>query len=568
MKHPIIHLLLPILALAASLCGCRKELPATAESTVTDTVPYTVTVREGPATRAGLDGDGHYIFETGDRLFVTGGEGKVYGALDLLSGAGQTTAVFEGVLICTDGFELAGDTPLSATLVGSVDRIHEPGAGIITATAYPADEYAADLADAIRKFSHFTGSGSYGEHSFTLHQQSAFLTLFLSFDGRGLSGEEELEIALVNGDAAGRTVRMKPAIAHDVAAVSCVLPFPDQYLLSQTATITVSRGETPLVSFADFQADKTLDANHYYTVSRTSAFYGAPVLILPPTEDYNDGQQFPVRVALDPGADDTDKQLITSDFKIRIHIILPDGSEQSQDVAPGPLAAGAEDLDPETFLNTILNGGDKLGTSGEYQFKLELSQDNGATWAQVGKTVRMKVLRSKYEPNREAWSDMVGALAEGDFVEAKIAVNRDKKLAHILGFGTVLEGAWAAVDAALFYYPAELNNYYLRFHGRHANTHTLGQAQIDAKFDFESETSVWKGKRLVLRFDYSGIYWNEGDISRPTENSSGSVSDASRDNYLSTYRAWFGADNLAVGSKEGNNRSSAYYEYIRVVRYE
>ena len=139
-----------LMAPLALLLSCVKE--RTEQEVPTGrTIHYRATVTEGAETRATVNGNNQYTFQEGDRLFVsntdTGKEGWLSGVLTLVSGDGQTTAVFEGDLTLDTGdhntqkedFYLENAT-LSATLVSTADVIHNSTTGALN--EYPTNEYA------------------------------------------------------------------------------------------------------------------------------------------------------------------------------------------------------------------------------------------------------------------------------------------------------------------------------------------------------------------------------------------------------------------------------------------
>ena len=172
-----------LLMLATLVLSCTREPLTRLESTENGfkTFHYKVQVSSYDDTRATTaDNNTKYVFQATDSLYVNSidpntGEDQLFGVLNLVSGSGETTAFFEGDLVGVNEFEPASDTPINVTLVSSGDRIHTTGGGKLTGTSYPANEYAADLAEAVQKFSHFTCSTTFGATHFTLSQNTSFL---------------------------------------------------------------------------------------------------------------------------------------------------------------------------------------------------------------------------------------------------------------------------------------------------------------------------------------------------------------------------------------------------------
>ena len=105
---------------------------ATTTATEWKTIHYEATVSDGSSTRATLDGENKYIFESGDKLIVAGE--NIKGELTLKSGdeGKHTGATFEGDLEYT-GSAPTAETSLTATLVSSADAIHTVSDKAITA---------------------------------------------------------------------------------------------------------------------------------------------------------------------------------------------------------------------------------------------------------------------------------------------------------------------------------------------------------------------------------------------------------------------------------------------------
>ena len=115
--------IIPLLFLALS---CTKE-PVAPPTPAYDktTFHYLVTATNGNGTKATLNEDTqsinagtHYVFEEGDRLFVShikDHEEVLFGVLTLISGAGDTSAQFEGDLVCAEDFEPTSSTPITVT---------------------------------------------------------------------------------------------------------------------------------------------------------------------------------------------------------------------------------------------------------------------------------------------------------------------------------------------------------------------------------------------------------------------------------------------------------------------
>ena len=126
--------------------SCSKEdryTPEQEPEQKENTISYTVTVKEGASTRASLDGNS-YVFQTDDKLYVTGDNDNVHGILKLVGGAGTSSATFSGDLSYPTGSEPDPKLKLNATLVSVTDKIHDTitRQGFVNATTYPTSENA------------------------------------------------------------------------------------------------------------------------------------------------------------------------------------------------------------------------------------------------------------------------------------------------------------------------------------------------------------------------------------------------------------------------------------------
>lgn len=187
MKDCIKHIAWLLMALSTLFFSCtRKEMPVPGgEDEVTSVIPYRVTVEQMGQTRATLNGINQYVFQLGDELYITDGTGNIFGFLSLVAGEGATMATFEGELKCINDAEPTSSTVLNATLVGPNDEFHTCQNGKIisnSAASLPKSAYTATLAEAVQKYSEFTGTSTYGSHSFRLEQQMSFLVFSVTFD--------------------------------------------------------------------------------------------------------------------------------------------------------------------------------------------------------------------------------------------------------------------------------------------------------------------------------------------------------------------------------------------------
>lgn len=257
-------------ALVALFSCSRKEQ---APEVSFHTIPYSVWVSEAPDSRATLSG-GNYVFEAEDRLYVSGigaNAEKLYGFMSLVSGAGETSAHYEGSLYCADDFTPSASTPVTLALVGPEDRLYHPAGGKLGSPVYPENAYAASLADAVEKFSNFTGSGAFGDETFNLSQQTAFLTISVRMSPTQAPVGSEVSISLTNGGDSAPLWQVTRTVETAGQVQQCI-PFAGGAVTLDHAKITAAWGENQEFSLesTDVCTDrsKTLARNNYYTLAR------------------------------------------------------------------------------------------------------------------------------------------------------------------------------------------------------------------------------------------------------------------------------------------------------------
>lgn len=223
-------------------------------------VPFSATVSSTVETRAGLDGSNEYIFETGDKLYVEGT--GVYGYLTLKAGeeGKKTGATFEGTLNVSG--TPASTLELNAILVSSTDALHTISGDKVTATTYPTIAIAATEAEAIQKYSHFTGSATYGTPSFTLNQQSAFISFDVTLvDNTATS--TAVDVSISNDGGVVRTGSTTTTTVGTDIKAQFVAAFPGGSTTLSNASITL--GTRPAISFGGSTA---LAVNKIYQVTK------------------------------------------------------------------------------------------------------------------------------------------------------------------------------------------------------------------------------------------------------------------------------------------------------------
>lgn len=141
------------------------------------------------------------LFAAGDKLYVSGT--GISGVLDIESGAGTASATFSGSLTYTGDGSPADDLALTATLVNAQQtvgtEVSVDADGIVTVN-YPTTAYCANMTEA-KKYSYLTGTSTYGEKSFSLSQQTAFLDFVITFDDGTVNGTTLSAVVSNNGSA-------------------------------------------------------------------------------------------------------------------------------------------------------------------------------------------------------------------------------------------------------------------------------------------------------------------------------------------------------------------------------
>ena len=290
-RFGLILLLMATLALSCT----REHLPGHDSSEIGfKTIHYKVLVSSFDDTKATTaDNNTKYVFQATDSLYVSStdpdtGDVQLFGVLKLISGSGETTAYFEGDLVGVNEFEPASDTPINVTLVSSNDRIHTTGGGKLTGTAYPSNEYATSLADAVQKYSNFICNTTFGATRFTLTQQSAFLVFTVSFKRTEVAVSAPVTAKVFNNSEATPVWQAEisaAALGSGRSRVDFVVAFPGGSTSLTDAELSVIWGDGANDHKEFAIDDKDLAVNHYYKVSRTTIDLGNPFHIRAKEDD-------------------------------------------------------------------------------------------------------------------------------------------------------------------------------------------------------------------------------------------------------------------------------------------
>lgn len=277
-----IYIKVLLLLFLALTIACRKEMDPPSSAPEVQTVHYKATVQAGVDTRATL-GDGlKYVFETGDRIYMESEDGNLYGFLSLSSdgGIGKNTALFEGDLNYVGEEPFQNTNPsVSLVLVSQNDALHtiastgklEP----VASGSYRSDQCASSLEDAVSRLSHFTGTGNFNDMRFTLQQQSSFLKCFVRMSLEQAPENKTMSVKLLNNNNV--PLRAASITVSTAGSVPFVFAFPGGEVSLEQAKLRLEWNEPGLGDQSkDFDvADKTLAANKYYSISRTTlAFDG------------------------------------------------------------------------------------------------------------------------------------------------------------------------------------------------------------------------------------------------------------------------------------------------------
>lgn len=268
MMKSVLKYILPLVFL---LAGCAKETEAPVPAPRMKTVHYSAGIEAGTSTRAAVNENMKYVFEAGDRVYLESEGGEIYGFLSLSkeSDAGTSLALFEGDLTCQEGFSPLADTPVTLVLVGVADELHPVSGGKLSAADY-GNKSAESLGEAVRRLSHFTASGKFGDLRFTLTQQSSFVVFCLQFDEDRVSASDVFSVTLYN-DYSSETQTSLFSGSFPVKAadgdmeISWVTAFEGGTAVSGAKVVVSKEGEAPVILPMN---DQTLAASSYYTFQR------------------------------------------------------------------------------------------------------------------------------------------------------------------------------------------------------------------------------------------------------------------------------------------------------------
>ena len=259
------------------MVACKAEVDIPSPAPEVQTVHYRASIQTDEDTRATL-GDGMvYQYETGDRVYLESEDGSLYGFLDLASSsdAGNHEAFFEGILTYVGTLPRDPDPLVNLVLVSGTDDLHTVTGGkvdAVTAGSYGQDTWASSLEEAVRRLSHFTGSGHLMDQSFTLHQQSSFLQCSVKMTSKQAPVNRVITARLLNNSVPIREVGV--TVTH-VGVLPFVFAFlgGEETLENAQLVLEWTDSENTDQSKGFAVADQTLAANTYYTITRCTYSY-------------------------------------------------------------------------------------------------------------------------------------------------------------------------------------------------------------------------------------------------------------------------------------------------------
>lgn len=185
----------------------------------------------------------------------------------------------------------------------------------------------------------------------------------------------------------------------------------------------------------------------------------------------------------------------------------------------------------------------------------------GAISAINADTSTTTILRSDYSPNGTAWQDTATIdLSAGDYIEAEMDLTScTAKNGNILSIGSVID-TWAASQSANhvsltteavihFYYPTAANGNILSPELTYVTVSNGSESYGSRKL---TTITLSGSKTIAIKIDKDNIYVN----------GTGIISGSLATTVLPIFAS---KSSLLVGSIEGNGRSYATYNYIKVV---
>ena len=263
--------------LLTSACNQNLELVEDAQPRI---IPYTVSAVSDIETRATLDSDNFYQFETGDKLYVWGE--NISGELTLQTGIDEHEATFSGNLTWTGGGEFPSDDwALNAVLVGPNDMLFgtpEVFFGVVYENDYKPD-YTAGLAssyaEAVENFSYLRTESTYGAKSFNFYnrQSTAFVSFVITLED-GTADATSLDVSIDNHGGVISAGNVMTSEDEGVVTASFIAPVlgPTE-LEGAKVVLSTGVGDERIDREISFGGTAILWGNTVYNVKKTYTEY-------------------------------------------------------------------------------------------------------------------------------------------------------------------------------------------------------------------------------------------------------------------------------------------------------
>ena len=268
-KNCIFRAALSFMTAALVMFSCTKEdnipeVPEGSETTTSVTIPFTVTVRGEPETRATVDSDRKTLrFAEGDKLYIFGKTHR--GVLDIQTGVGETSgATFSGQLTYTGSMEDPSKDfdYLHATLVNAQQEVSVDQDGIVNLIL--PHEYCATVEEAFHRYSLLTGWTSTKEKSFTLEQSTTFLNFEITFEDGTAAGTQMPAVVTTRKDKGPYfTANVTTRDEGGKVVARFVLPIPE--------TITLKEHT---INFLGINISFAMPEAEYWTLNKASVKLG------------------------------------------------------------------------------------------------------------------------------------------------------------------------------------------------------------------------------------------------------------------------------------------------------
>ena len=293
---------LPVVAalLLTASCSNEDEIVEAPQPAQTRIVPFTVTVNSGPQTRATVDWN-YYKFETTDKLWVWNEDGDIYGELSWKDGSGDGhggtySGEFTGTLTVEAGATLETSTTLYTVIKSKDDQILGANLAAFKANGFEpkyasATTYASSKEDAVRMFSYFKATSTYGDHNFDFDgtQNTSFLSFDITLED-GTVANASVNVKINNGSSEVRTGSVTTSLESSKVHAKFIAGFPGGSTTLSGANVKLGAGyEIPFGGSTSLEANKFYKVNKTYTGYQLTASATIPAVSIPSFIDYPGG---------------------------------------------------------------------------------------------------------------------------------------------------------------------------------------------------------------------------------------------------------------------------------------